>query len=642
MTIVSIGNCATSTSLVAATPNNPQILTGTVSGNVAAGQFVVAVLAADNLGTVDGETNEHLKLAIGPMSLSKVYEYSNAGGGVAQGATCSIWVGTATSQIGSGSSVAPTFSGPTQYKALTAWKFSMAPGNAIDLDKLPVARIDKNADPGALTISNHAYRQHLFIRGTALEINVNTHTPGGSMTAINGATTGGGVADTAMTALGAFQIGYHASLNTDPSASVCDSASIALALYERFSVHDRPGNVSLIDNFNRANGLLVADYVWSGNQVRRTGVTALGITSNQLGGQSGEALTALQFGPDLDIYIDVTASINEFAFYYSIANGGTASATGYKANYRLGTPGWSLWSFSGLTDTSFANTPDSGYELYPQVGDKIRVTKRDDKHALYLWRATLNRWEKMVEGTHSTYWNRVGPVGLEVVGTGGRFDNFSGGTVALTGISPVNETLIDHFNRANGALVAAPWNGLGVRIAGPNTSVAIASNNVSSTGPADADVGTIASYGPDLDLMLDCVTPLPGTGGSDYIGIYFCMADVNTVNSSGYMLSIDNRPRWQIYRYTPLATGLTPTSSVAAPAAGDTVWIARRSSSIKVYVRRSGSANWTLVLDLTDSTYVRSGRSGLWFYRTGASSAWDNFRGGTVNLYTPPKSMVMI
>ena len=439
-----------------ATANTPQTI-GTTSGSVVSGNLLIAILASDNLGAVTGRTNEHLALTVGGQGLSKIDEHSNGGTGAATGVTCSVWTVVPNAAIASGATVAATFSGAVAAKALTISQFTKDTGTFIDLaSPADVLREAVSAArPGEMIINAPgASRQILFVRGFAGETSTATQVSDTLGTYFTPITSTGGASDANIAARGSYRIATASSYGSGSVGGipVADWSSIGFALYER-SPQVTPDNFTLLDNFNRANALLVADLLWSGNQVRRTGTTALGINSNQLGSNFGEAVTTRQFGPDLDLIIDVLNTTGiDFKFLYNVLSWSTATATGYYASYDY-ISGWGFWTFSGLSSTGIASAATPA----PVAGDQIWLRKRGTIHQLYLGRGGV--WNKVLEANHGTYSSRISPVGIEVSGSTQRYDNFSGGTVSTPG--PRTETLIDHFNRANGIIGAvAPWDGL--------------------------------------------------------------------------------------------------------------------------------------------------------------------------------------
>ena len=606
---------------------------------LALGEFMVAVVATDNISTKSGPTNDHTRAYYfqpgpGAQYMTKLREYTYSAGVAGDGVTTSIWILVPiTVAFASPSNINVLFASALTAKAITTHVFGYSPGNVIDVAAV-ADDVTVGAKPEAIALSTDVWQQYLGIYGSGGEVESTAPlTPVGGWSVLGGApSTSGGASDSNVCARGAYRIYSGMSVTADPSSLnvPADWAASVVALYEK---PDRvePVNVTVLDDFNRADGNLVNTGMWASTGLQGNSSVAT-IASNRLNGASSSIVSQALFGHDLDIIIDcVVAPTHSFFIDYALANPNTASITGLQAGWQIN---FAMWQFSEILaggSTQGRGTSNST-EPQPNAGDRIWLRRRGYDTELFIKRSGNSYWKRILSLMNSSTYLRQGPIAIATYDPVGRWDNLLGGSVPglFSSQVPHNQQIIDNFNRANGVIGAvAPWDGKTVNQTG-NSTVAIASNTVVANTTTTSSIGTSGTYGPDQDLMIDCVTAMPGTGGNEYFGIYFCMSNTNSANALGYLLSIDNSPKWQVYRYTGFTDVLTPTSSAAIPAAGDTIWISRRGASIKIYVMRSGSATWTLILDIVDTTFMRSGKAGLFFYRTGASSAWDNFRGGTI------------
>ena len=212
--------------------------------------------------------------------------------------------------------------------------------------------------------------------------------------------------------------------------------------------------------------------------------------------------------------------------------------------------------------------------------------------------------------------------------------------------TPLNTTLLDDFNRADGNIIAGgAWAAGGLRDA-TASNLGITSNGLvrKNAGAWDQALGA-ATLGPDLDLQLDCVAPpLTGTSG---MRIYFAMQNVQNAAMTGWGINLDyvgGTPTWRIFRqlsstsYEVMATIVRP-----MPAAGDQVWASVRDSQIAFYHKPSGGS-WTLIIKYNDFTgsVAKTGRYGVEVGGGTNSQKWDNLRGGTVSTALVPLELEVV
>ena len=449
MSLASSASVAAVNNKVASTANVAQNI-GSMTIGISPGNVVVAVLASDNLGAVDGPTNEHLALNFNGLPLTKIREVSNAGGGASQGATCSIWIYVPFESIGNGPILA-TFSGAVTAKACTAWRFTKDPANVIDLAPGGGSRLDTGTDPESLAVvTSVSGREHLFIRGMAGESNSTAHTPGGSMTGFTNAQTSGGGAATNIAARGAFQIITQGTLTTDPIVAAGDWASIGLALYERpGGPGSSPVNTTIIDDFNRADGLFTAGAVWNGKVEGQTNPASLGVVSNQMrtvnpAQYGGGARSSVLFGPDVDYVFDlVRAPMNNsggLRFYFAII-GDTWQSTGYRVAFE----GYNnnILEINRKVQDNQVMLRSISHPGGPWIsGSQLWISMRGSVISVY--ERVAGPWTLLTSVTDATY-NRAGYFAFEIADTnlveGNRIlvDNFSGGTAVGSPDAPVSK-----------------------------------------------------------------------------------------------------------------------------------------------------------------------------------------------------------
>jgi hypothetical protein len=205
----------------------------TTEAAINVGDLLILVIAKDNASTTDGETSEVESISVGLNVLLKVKEFCNGQGGANAGAVVSVWAKqNATAEV-SGATVTITFSSSIAAKAATGWRFTMDNAKLLTLEASGVLAND-GVDAGAMTLSGMVSREHLMIRGGAVEAALTTYGVSVNYTAfdITGANTTGGGAAANMAARGEFRIVTSTSETTDPTTSASDQASAMLALYE--------------------------------------------------------------------------------------------------------------------------------------------------------------------------------------------------------------------------------------------------------------------------------------------------------------------------------------------------------------------------------------------------------------------------
>jgi len=170
---------------------------GNWTNNIAAGTWLVACLGTDNVGLVNGDTDDHLALSIVGTPLIKLKEYTNTNGVVKTGATISMWLVQAPAGgfPASFNAIVVTTRAPVDAFALTCGRCT-APnlafrGLAGDYVGAATAGAPWNVTMGP---SGGPTSQHLAIRADAIETDVlgsNTPTPS-PWVSFSGINSGGG------------------------------------------------------------------------------------------------------------------------------------------------------------------------------------------------------------------------------------------------------------------------------------------------------------------------------------------------------------------------------------------------------------------------------------------------------------------
>ena len=209
--------------------------------------------------------------------------------------------------------------------------------------------------------------------------------------------------------------------------------------------------------------------------------------------------------------------------------------------------------------------------------------------------------------------------------------------------TPLDQTLIDDFNRADGPANA----GAGAAIWQPVNSYGytddfplIKSNLLAGEASGVNAVLSKRLMTQNFDLLVDCVNP--GTiGPSEYpfLALSVCISNAPGPENCFYFAwSSQQSQMWMdlITNGSYVATGGNVAQSWLA--ANETVWLAKRGTSLSVYRRPSGGV-FTQVYNWVRSEHNAPGNFEI---RLGsdAGTRWDNLRGGP---FVPlPKSVVVI
>ena len=411
------------------------------------------------------------------------------------------------------------------------------------------------------------------------------------------------------------------------------------------TVAPTPTYETLVDDFNRADGLLnagVGGGIWNLTYYYHSDPTNLRVIGNQLGDGIADwqsAHTKRLFEKDCDILIDCVvppAAPNlEFGIFWLMVDAGTAPFDCYGTFWGGGT--WFLRRY--LNGTNMGTITSGAAPLL--AGDTMWIYKRGSTIRLYR-KPAGGVFTQVFSATDANH-NVDGTVAIELSDTTQRWDNFRGGPIVGPPV-PLDETIIDDFNRADGLINA----GLGAKIwrsatcEGGNIQ-AIYSNQLGlspSGGSSGDEDGCIswAKLARDFDLLVDCVNYVSG----EELRVNFC------VENWGSYTTLDGTELYSYgteYKLRDNIVGGTSQELIAmtGPAwtAGSTIWISKRGSTITVYHRPSGG-EFVQVAKTTGAT--RWDRAGYFAFKHGSfgysAARFDNLRGGP--LIPPPRSVVVI
>jgi hypothetical protein len=206
----------------------------TTSAQLSANNVGVLVIGVDNNDTSDGNTSLCTSVTDAASNTwVKAREFTNGQGAADGGATACIFYTKATTNLSSGSSITINLSVAKTAKAVAGWAFSMNSANVLSVESGADLAND-GADAGSITLSSLANREHLFIRGGAVESNGTTYTASTNYTTFThtSSTTSGGGGATNLGARGEFRILSGTSDSTDPTTSASDQASAYVAINE--------------------------------------------------------------------------------------------------------------------------------------------------------------------------------------------------------------------------------------------------------------------------------------------------------------------------------------------------------------------------------------------------------------------------
>jgi hypothetical protein len=206
----------------------------TTSAQLSVNNAGVLVIGVDNNDTSDGNTSLCTSVTdAAGNTWVKAREFTNAQGSADAGGTVCIFYTKATANLSSGAAITINLSVAKTAKAVAGWQFSMNSANVLSIENGADLAND-GADAGSMTLSSLANREHLFIRGGAVESSGTTYTASTSYTTFThtSSTTSGGSSTTNMGARGEFRILTGTSDSADPTTSASDQASTYVAINE--------------------------------------------------------------------------------------------------------------------------------------------------------------------------------------------------------------------------------------------------------------------------------------------------------------------------------------------------------------------------------------------------------------------------
>lgn len=187
---------------------------------------------------------------------------------------------------------------------------------------------------------------------------------------------------------------------------------------------------------------------------------------------------------------------------------------------------------------------------------------------------------------------------------------------------PDYTTSIDNFDRADDLLNVGAgadiWNLTYYNSTDPS-DLRIISNRLGSTVASWRSAWTKGAVEDSCDILIDCATA--PTSPLEF-GLFFCITDPGTAGFDGYAV-FWIAGNYILRRY---ANGSPTTLATVAGSlsAGDTLWIRKRGSDIRLY--RGPSGLYSRIFSVTDSTYTAGGNVAVEISDT--TQRWDNLRGG--------------
>ena len=234
-----------------------------------------------------------------------------------------------------------------------------------------------------------------------------------------------------------------------------------------------------------------------------------------------------------------------------------------------------------------------------------------------------------------TWPNAASNVG-STVGAGGTNSAFRTNSMEVIEVpspgSPIWETTIDDFNRADGLINA----GAGAALWQPtkiwdtaSADLSIASNQLRGvSGDVYSSAWTKAQFKSDFDLIIDCavvehagrlglLAPLTNAGTTGYTSYSMNIYTLGgTAGTTDFSISLSD----YLTRYINLPIALS---------AGCSIWFSKRGSKLAGHYRISAASPWRTMVEATDSTLNNIGPMGI-SINQGTTQRWDNLRGGPI------------
>jgi hypothetical protein len=213
--------------------------TGTLAANIAAGDLILMLVAADNVQTTDGNTTliSSVTLTVtgkATTTLSRAREFTNGQGAAAAGATVALWYAVAADSYTTSDGVtwAVNFASSIAAKACLAFSVTKGATTGIAVDGGTDLAVDAAAHP-AIALGGLANVEHLFLQAWADEgpfSTAPTVTNGSSLSAANG--TSGGSTATNMSVSGGYRVFTGTSNTMTCTLSNVDAAAVYVAFSE--------------------------------------------------------------------------------------------------------------------------------------------------------------------------------------------------------------------------------------------------------------------------------------------------------------------------------------------------------------------------------------------------------------------------
>lgn len=190
---------------------------------------------------------------------------------------------------------------------------------------------------------------------------------------------------------------------------------------------------------------------------------------------------------------------------------------------------------------------------------------------------------------------------------------------------PENTTLIDDFNRADGAVNAGGGSAIwtGSHLQGTATTLIVSSNLLAAS--SGGGCSTLLAFGPNVDFQF-VVTTVPNAGG--YFAFWWNINDPRTAGFDAYSLTyLATGTVWRVSKWVNGAATIlgTPSSAIAN---GDSVGIRQRGGFIEFWKLSGGS--WALVANLNADGTVPIVNGPIAFEFGDSIPRVDNLAGGTV------------
>ena len=397
----------------------------------------------------------------------------------------------------------------------------------------------------------------------------------------------------------------------------------------------KPDYDTVIDDFNRANGLLDAGAgaaIW--NRVMFDGVALdpqLRTIGSMLGlGTNGyqSSYTKQQVQKDFDVLINcITSPSNEVGLFVISTPG--ASFSGWALYWASGQ--WILRRFAaGVNQGNLAQAAGpapNGYTIW--------FRKRGSDLKLYSKRYDEQFYSIILSATNAAF-DSPGVIAIELNDTAARFGPLRGGPL-IAPVAPTYETIIDDFNRADGKVGAT---GLWVDKyyqADVPSDLRVISNQLASAGSGTQAYTVSQIEGANCDVLIDCVAKPT----NDFV--FFPLLTQPGPNYSGYEIVWSPPAGTDLVQLNRIIDN-TPTSldlANASLAAGDTLWFSKRGADVKLYRRPSGGS-FAEILAATDPAphSPTSGAIGATCYD--ATGRWDNLRGGPIAVVADPPTVSVV